>query len=91
MGRYLSAVETAVNFVFRLLPIPFTAATITMEMPAAISAYSIAVVPFSALKNARNLDIIHAPFYRFVRLLWCEFEWRELTQNEPMNGCEQFQ
>ena len=40
---YLSWLEMLLNVLFSDVPIEFTAATITIEIPAAISAYSIAV------------------------------------------------
>ena len=45
-GRYLSCVEILPKLVFSLVPMPFTAAMIAMEMPAAIRPYSIAVAPY---------------------------------------------
>jgi hypothetical protein len=51
----LSWVETVSNWEFRLLPIPWTAPMITIEMPAAIRPYSIAMAPESSFRNARNL------------------------------------
>ena len=51
LARYLSEVLIEVNFVFRLLPRPLTAAIIVIEMPAAISPYSMAVAPDSSARN----------------------------------------
>jgi hypothetical protein len=42
---YLSWLETLLKVLFSDVPIEFTAATITIEIPAAMSAYSIAVAP----------------------------------------------
>jgi hypothetical protein len=42
---YLSWLETLLNVLFSDVPIEFTAATITIEIPAAMRAYSIAVAP----------------------------------------------
>ncbi len=42
---YLSAACTLVKVVFRIVPMPLTAATITSAIPAAIRLYSIAVAP----------------------------------------------
>ena len=42
---YLSCVEILPKLVFSLVPMPFTAAMIATEMPAAIRPYSIAVAP----------------------------------------------
>ena len=42
---YLSWLETLLNVLFSDVPIEFTAATITIEVPAAMRAYSIAVAP----------------------------------------------
>ena len=58
LGRvvyYLSAVETVVNVAFNWVPILLTAATITIERPAAISAYSMAVAPDSTLQKRHKL------------------------------------
>ena len=59
---YFNAVETLVKVVFKLTPRPFTAATIAMEIPAAIRPYSMAVAPFSFRKNAYSSDIARYPF-----------------------------
>jgi hypothetical protein len=48
---YFNAPETLEKVVFRLVPIDCTAATITIEMKPAISAYSMAVAPASSLQN----------------------------------------
>jgi hypothetical protein len=48
---YFSWLDTLVNVVFKLVPIAFTAATITIEMPAAIRQYSMAVAPLSSSKK----------------------------------------
>src|SRR5271169_2142661 len=58
---YLSAVETLVNVAFNWVPIPLTAVTITIEMPAAINAYSMAVAPDSFFRNATNLNMGRVP------------------------------
>jgi hypothetical protein len=42
---YLSCVEILPKLVFSLVPMPFTAAMIATEMPAAIRPYSMAVAP----------------------------------------------
>jgi hypothetical protein len=47
----LSAVETLVNVVFKLVPSAATAAIIAIEMPAAIRPYSMAVAADSSRKN----------------------------------------
>jgi hypothetical protein len=43
--RYFSCVEMLPKLVFSLVPMPFTAAIIATEMPAAIRPYSMAVAP----------------------------------------------
>ena len=48
---YLSAVDTLVNVVFKLDPTPATATIMAIEIPAAMSPYSIAVAPVSLHKN----------------------------------------
>jgi hypothetical protein len=51
-GRYyLSAVDTLVKAAFSVVPMLSTAARITIEIPAAISAYSMAVAPELSLKK----------------------------------------
>jgi hypothetical protein len=52
-GNYFSAELTELNKVLTLVPTPLTAVTMTMLIPAAISAYSIAV---AADSSARNLE-----------------------------------
>src|SRR5262245_25199065 len=49
------------KLVFRLEPIAFTLAMMTIEMPAAINPYSIAVAPDSSFRNAKTLDMLHTP------------------------------
>jgi hypothetical protein len=56
-GAYLSWVEMMSKFVLRLEPIAFTLAMMTIEMPAAISPYSIALAPDSSFRNAKTLDV----------------------------------
>jgi len=51
---YLSDVLTTQNLALSVVPTPLTAATITMLMPIAMSAYSIAVAPDSSLKKFFN-------------------------------------
>jgi hypothetical protein len=53
--RYFSCDEIEVNFVFSLVPMPFTTAMIATEMPAAIRPYSMAVAPDSSLRKALSL------------------------------------
>src|SRR5262249_55551342 len=53
-GDYLSWVEMLLNLPLRVLPMVFTVAMITTEMPAAIKPYSIAVAPDSSFRNART-------------------------------------
>ena len=50
---YLMAAVTFENVVFRLVPIPCTAASITIETNPAIRAYSIAVAPASSLNGRK--------------------------------------
>ena len=49
--RYFSEVLIEVNWVFKVVPSPLTAAMIASAMPAAIRPYSIAVAPASSDKN----------------------------------------
>src|SRR5215475_11839657 len=60
-GAYLSWVEMVSNLELRLEPIAFTLAMMTIEMPAAIRPYSIAVAPDSSFRNAKTLDMRHTP------------------------------
>jgi hypothetical protein len=53
-GSYFSDVLTVLNLPLRLVPIPLTAARITMLRPVAIRQYSIAVAPDSLLRNLEN-------------------------------------
>jgi hypothetical protein len=52
LAAYFSPFETLLKLLFRLLPTEVAATTITIEMLAAIKAYSMAVAPFSLLKRA---------------------------------------
>src|SRR5262249_16708222 len=61
-GSYFSWVEMLSNLAFRVVPIAFTVAIITTEMPAAIRPYSIAVAPESSFRNATTLDIKETPW-----------------------------
>jgi hypothetical protein len=54
---YFNELLIEVNFVFSLLPMPFTTAMMASAMPAAISPYSIAVAPVSSARNLRNVFI----------------------------------
>src|SRR4030095_585213 len=56
-GAYLSWVEMVSNLELRLEPIAFTLGMMTIEMPAAIRPYSIAVAPDSSFRNAKTLDM----------------------------------
>jgi succinate dehydrogenase/fumarate reductase flavoprotein subunit len=55
---YLRAVETAVNFVFRLVPMLVTAVMITTEISAARRPYSMAVTPRSSFTKRETRDFI---------------------------------
>src|SRR6516162_11561832 len=48
---YFSELLIEVNLLLRLVPRPFTATMIAIEMPAAIRPYSMAVAPDSSLQN----------------------------------------
>jgi hypothetical protein len=50
-NAYFSEVEIPSKFVFRVEPIPLTAVMITIEMPAAIKPYSMAVAPDSSFRK----------------------------------------
>ena len=53
----MSWVETVEKVVLSAEPTESTEATITIEMPAAMRPYSIAVAPDSSLRNAKTFDI----------------------------------
>ena len=57
------------NLPFKVVPIAFTDAMITTEMPAAIRPYSIAVAPDSFFRNAVILDMCPVP-------CWLTLRWR---------------
>jgi len=61
MARYFSAVETVVKVVLRLDPRVTTTVTMAIEMPAAISPYSMAVAPDSSVRKFLNMFMTH-PF-----------------------------
>ncbi|MGY4478065.1 hypothetical protein ACVILL_005479 [Bradyrhizobium sp. USDA 3364] len=50
-SAYLNAELTALNWPLTLVPMPLTPATITMLMPPAMIAYSMAVAPTSSRRN----------------------------------------
>jgi len=54
---YLSWVDILLNVPLSAEPTESTEATITIEMPAAIRPYSIAVAPDSSFRNAQTLDM----------------------------------
>ena len=56
-NAYLSWVETVLNVPLRVVPTEFTEAMITIDIPAAIRPYSIAVAPNSSFRNAENIDM----------------------------------
>jgi hypothetical protein len=56
--HYLSDEEIAENLLFSAEPSPLTAATITIESPAAMMAYSIEVAPDSHRKNFSSLVMV---------------------------------
>jgi hypothetical protein len=58
---YFSWLEMLLNVLFSDVPMEFTAATITIEIPAAISAYSIAVAPASSQTKRRKSFLIRTP------------------------------
>ena len=51
---YLSEELMSLNFVLSAVPMPLTAVTITMLMPAAMMQYSMAVAPHSSSTNRAN-------------------------------------
>lgn len=57
LKTYLSCVEIVLNLPLRLVPIALTLAIITIEIPAAIRPYSIAVAPDLSFRNLKTLDI----------------------------------
>jgi hypothetical protein len=62
---YFSELLIDVNLALRLVPRPFTAARMTIEIPAAISPYSMAVAPASSRQNFKT-----AFFMVLLRFLW---------------------
>jgi hypothetical protein len=58
---YVNWLETLENLAFSVVPKPLTTAIIAMELPAAISPYSIAVAPDSLFRKAVNLDMVLLP------------------------------
>ena len=51
---YFNCVEMLLNVLFSLVPIPFTAVMMAIEIPAATTPYSMAVAAESSATNARN-------------------------------------
>ena len=50
---------------FSLVSMPFTTVIMATEMPAAIRPYSMAVAPFSSLRNALNYGLsLRAAYFR---------------------------
>jgi len=60
-GAYFKAVETLLNVVVSVVPRDCTAARITIEMPPAIRAYSMAVAPDGSFQNWLRHRNIFAP------------------------------
>jgi len=58
---YFNELLTELNMVLRLLPSPLTAARIAIEMPAAISPYSMAVAPLSSARNFAKIRFTFCP------------------------------
>jgi hypothetical protein len=74
VALYFNEVLIAENFVFSLAPMPFTAAMMASEMPAAINPYSIAVAAVSSAQNFRINAIMGwdgAPRRVKQLLIWC--------------------
>ena len=65
-GSYLSWLEMLLNVLVSDVPIEFTAATITIEIPAAMRAYSIAVAPVSSFTKRRTSFPIGSPSEVFL-------------------------
>ena len=74
-----------VNLVFKLLPTAFTAVTMTIEMPAAINAYSIAVAADSSLKNETKFGIKRTPCVADNAVRWCGQHPTGLRVNSGLN------
>ena len=55
---YFNCVEILLNVAFSLVPIPFTAVMMAIEIPAATKPYSIAVAAEPSAANARNFASI---------------------------------
>jgi hypothetical protein len=55
---YFSWLEMLLNVLFSDVPIEFTAATMTIEIPAAMIAYSITVAPLRSLTKRRTSFLI---------------------------------
>jgi hypothetical protein len=73
---YFRELLMEVYLLLRLVPRPFTTATIAIEMPAAISPYSIAVAPDSSRQNFRINSFI---VLLSVRGLRASFNLRRLS------------
>jgi hypothetical protein len=61
MVAYFSCEEMLLNVLFSDVPIEFTAATITIEIPAAMRAYSMAVAPASSFAKCKTSFLIREP------------------------------
>jgi hypothetical protein len=57
MAAYFNELLIEVNLVLSLVPSPFTVAIIARAIPAAISAYSMAVAADSSARNRRTVFI----------------------------------
>jgi hypothetical protein len=66
LRRYFSDEFTEAKPVFRELPMPLTAAMITMAMPTAIRQYSMAVAPDWSRRNFENTCRIQKSYLRFA-------------------------
>jgi hypothetical protein len=66
LRRYFSDEFTEAKPVLRELPMPLTAAMITMAMPTAIRQYSMAVAPDWSRRNFENTCRIQKSYLRFA-------------------------
>src|SRR5260370_2954680 len=78
-ATYFSELLIEVNFALRLVPRPFTATIIAIEMPAAIRPYSIAVAADSSFrKRANSLDLSKPLFIESSHVPAREMQAREI-------------
>jgi hypothetical protein len=86
---YFNCVEIEEKVVLSFAPTPFTAVMMAIEMPAAISPYSMAVAPDSSAKNWRNFARMppNIGYSSKASVKWTPYKsGHSVTQNQPLTS-----